>query len=548
MKVIIYARVSSNKQDVDLSISGQLKNLRDYAVRNGYEIVKEFIDEAESGRSASSRPAFNEMIALSKAKRPLFEAILVWKLSRFARSRMDSITYKALLRSRGIKVISINEPLDDTPIGQLLEGIIESVDEFYSANLGQDIRRGMRENASRGFFNGSKPPFGIQRVPVNDGTKTRWKLAPDQDNPGRVQIVKRIFDKAMRDMGCKEIAISLNKDNYRNGNGRPWNKVTVHQILTNEAYCGTLVWGGRPGRPSIKSGVPPVRVENAWEAIIPQHIFDQVRQKMQARRPEAVHPRTVPSFYLLSGLLYCSCGRGMIGRSAKSHQYYYYQCNRNFREGKDACNSGLIPKDKIESAVLEQFQKIILTESNLKELVKLVNEDIKQELKLYQDRVQTVDIQIDDINTRLGRLYDAIETGKVSIDELAPRIKELKLQKDSLNGSRIQAEADSILQHSHVLDVNTIRNYVDDLKVLLEEADNAKCKTILRSFVRRIVVDTDRVTVEYKLPVPPENERKQILVLPTVTLGGAGGTRTLDLLTASQTFAQLNYSPHGSSI
>jgi len=337
MKAAIYARVSSDKQDVDLSISGQLRNLRDYAVRNGYDIVKEFIDEAESGRSASSRPAFNEMIALSKAKKPLFEVILVWKLSRFARSRMDSITYKALLRSRGIKVISINEPLDDSPVGQLLEGIIESVDEFYSANLGQDIRRGMRENASRGFFNGSKPPFGLQRVPVKDGNKTRWKLAPDRDNPGRVQLVKRIFDLALRDNGCKEIAISLNRDNYRNGNGRPWNKVIVHQVLTNEAYCGTLVWGGRPGHPSIESGIPPVRVENAWTAIIPQDVFDKVRQKMQARRPEAVHPRTVPSFYLLSGLLYCSCGRGMIGRSAKSHRYFYYTCSRSYKQGKDTC-------------------------------------------------------------------------------------------------------------------------------------------------------------------------------------------------------------------
>ncbi len=93
------------------------------------------------------------------------------------------------------------------------------------------------------------------------------------------------------------------------------------------------------------------------------------------------------------------------------------------------------------------------------------------------------------------------------------------------------------------MDVNTIRNYVDDLKVLLEEADNAKCKTILRSFVRRIVVDTDRVTVEYKLPVPPENDRKQILVLPTVTLGGAEGTRTPDLLRAREALSQLSYSP-----
>ncbi len=543
MKAAIYARVSSNKQDVDLSISGQLRNLREYATRNSYEIVKEFIDEAESGRSASSRPAFNEMIALSKAKKPLFEAILVWKLSRFSRSRMDSITYKALLRGRGIKLISINEPLDDSPVGQLLEGIIESVDEFYSANLGQDIRRGMRENASRGFFNGSRPPFGLQRVPVQDGTKTRWKLAPDRDNPGRVQLVKQIFDMALRDMGCMEVAVSINRDGYRNGNDHPWNKVTVHQILTNEAYCGTLVWGGRPGHKAAKSGVPPVRVEHNWDAIIPQDVFDRVRQKMQARRPEAVHPRTVPSFYLLSGLLYCSCGRGMIGRSAKSHRYYYYQCNRNYREGKDACDSGLIPKDKIESAVLDQIKEVVLAEENLKELIKLVNEDIKQELKRYRERVTNVDTQMKEVNNRLGRLYDAIETGKVSLDDLAPRIRELKSEKERLEEFRLQSEVDTILQQTQVLDMKAVKDYVTDLKDLLEEAENTERKAFLRSFVERIMVDNNRVTVEYKFPVPPSNDGKKKIVLPTVKAGGAEETRTPDFLLAKEALSRLSYSP-----
>ena len=75
--------------------------------------------------------------------------------------------------------------------------------------------------------------------------------------------------------------------------------------------------------------------------------------------------------------------------------------------------------------------------------------------------------------------------------------------------------------------MNAIKNYVADLKVLLEEADNAERKTFLRSFVKRIVVDNNSVTVEYKLPVPPANERKKDLVLPTVKLGGAGGIRTM---------------------
>jgi site-specific DNA recombinase len=126
-RVVIYARVSSDRQDVDLSISAQLKALREYANRNGFIVVKEFIDEAESGRS-TARPSFREMIGLARTKQAPFEMILVWKLSRFARNREDSIIYKSLLRKQGIQVVSINEPIEDTPTGRLMEGIIEVID------------------------------------------------------------------------------------------------------------------------------------------------------------------------------------------------------------------------------------------------------------------------------------------------------------------------------------------------------------------------------------------------------------------------------------
>ena len=347
MKVAFYARVSSDKQDVDLSISAQLRSLRDYASRNGHQVVREFVDEAESGRTAD-RPAFREMVALAKTKQPPFEAILVWKLNRFSRSRADSVTYKMLLRNKGIAVISVNEPVDDSPTGRLLEGVIESIDEFYSANLGQDIKRGMRENASRGFFNGSRPPYGFCKVAVCDGAKTRNKLEPEAEGSIAVQIVRRIFDMAAKDRGCKEIAKTLNRDGVRTSRGERWGRGTIHKVLTNEAYCGTLVWGGRPGHPAIHSSEPPIRVENAWPAIIERDTFQLVQRKMALKRPQVTHPRTVPSFYLLSGLLFCSCGSAMIGHSAKSHRYFYYLCSRSFKQGKDACDARMLPKDKLE--------------------------------------------------------------------------------------------------------------------------------------------------------------------------------------------------------
>ena len=126
VKTCLYARVSSDKQDVNLSISAQLRALREYALKNDLEIVREFVDEAETGRTAQ-RPVFLEMIGLAKQKPALFDALLVWKFSRLARNREDSILYKSLLRKRGIKVVSINEPIDNSPTGKLMEGVIESM-------------------------------------------------------------------------------------------------------------------------------------------------------------------------------------------------------------------------------------------------------------------------------------------------------------------------------------------------------------------------------------------------------------------------------------
>jgi site-specific DNA recombinase len=426
MNVALYARVSSDSQDVDLSISAQLKAIRDYALKHSYEATREFKDEAQSGRTAD-RPAFREMIALAKTKIPPFEAILVWKLNRFARSRADSITYKTLLRKKKIEVISINEPVDNSPGGQLLEGMIECVDEFYSANLGQDIKRGMRENASRGFYNGSRPSYRMLIIEVPDGPKMRHTLALKPKDSTEIRIIRRIFDMASHDTGCKEIANILNHEGFRTTMGERWGRCTVHKILNNEAYCGTLVWGGRPGHPALRSDEAPVRVENAWQSIIEPDIFGQIQRKMASKNPRLMHPKTVPSTYLLSGMAhYCSCGSAMMGHSAKSGHNHYYLCSRKYRQGNEACSSRSIPKDVLEHLIIDEVRSKILNEANIQKLAELINQELKSSSQGLRGNLEAIDKESKEIGVRLSRLYDAIETAKVSLEDLAPRIKELR--------------------------------------------------------------------------------------------------------------------------
>ena len=139
-------------------MAAQLRALQDYAEANGYLVAREYVDEAESGRIAD-RPQFRRM--LDEASRPEapFHEILVWKFSRFTRKREHAVAFKSMFRRRGVRVVSITEHADDSPAGKLMEAIIESVDEFYSENLAQEVVRGMREAASRGFWVTSYAPM-----------------------------------------------------------------------------------------------------------------------------------------------------------------------------------------------------------------------------------------------------------------------------------------------------------------------------------------------------------------------------------------------------
>ncbi len=384
MKVAVYARVSSDKQDTDLSITAQLKNLREYAAKSGHDIVKEFVDEAESGRTAA-RPAFKDMISMARRPSKPIDAILVWKYSRFARSRQDSIVLKTLLRKQGVQVISITEPFEDTPTGRLLEAMIESLDEFYSANLGQEIRRGMRESASRGFYMASKAPYGFLRIKVKDGNKERPQLTPE---PHEASVVARIFSEVCDGKGLKEIGKALEKEGVAGPGGKGWGKATLHKILTNEAYTGTLVWGNSS---TDIHKMPPVRVEGAWPAIVSKDSFKCAQRILKQRSFSNMHPRRVSSNYLLSGIARCGhCGKALIGQEAKGGRFAYYVCGTLLKKGAGTCCAPYLNTTKFENLVLDKIKERILTEDNLRELVHLVNEEMDTVAGKYRDKLDIV--------------------------------------------------------------------------------------------------------------------------------------------------------------
>ena len=513
MRTALYIRVSSDRQDIGLSVAAQLKALREYAVRNGHAIVREFVDQAESGRT-SYRPQFRQMISMARHSVRPFDLILVYKYSRFARSREDSIVYKALLKKSGVQLTSITEPFDDTAVGRLMQSIIECIDEFYSENLGEEVTRGMRESAGRGFYLSCRPPYGYRKIKVNDGGKERTRLAVDEF---QARVVASIFEEVMNGKGLTEIAKELNSKGIASPRGNTWGKTSIHKMLSNEIYTGNMVWGH-----NSKRGLPPVRADNACPAIVDQETFRRVHSLLKERSFARVHPQRISSQYLLSGLAHCGhCGKALIGLGAKNGKFSYYVCGTLIRKGARSCSSRYLNARKLEELVIDKIKEHVLTPANLTRLAKMVAEELNRNVATYETEIGTIDSAIVDAAARLDRLYNALETGKISIDVLAPRIRELKERQDKLQARKDELHMLLTGEEAEVASQQEVAECATDFKELLQEGSLVERKAFVRSFVNEVRVTGEQVLVNYTMPMSPYKlKEEKNSVLDIVHYGG----------------------------
>ncbi len=525
--VALYARVSSDRQDVDLSVSAQLRALREYAKKNGYLVAREYVDEAESGRIAD-RPQFRKMLDEASKPEAPFREILVWKFSRFTRKREHAVAFKSMLRRRGVRVVSITEQADDTPTGKLLEAIIESVDEFYSENLAQEVTRGLREASSRGFWMTTYAPYGYRRVHVQDGVKNRPKL---ELNPPYDAMARRIFDMALQGKSTLDIAKTLNTEGIPTVNGKRWVKTTIYSMLQNEAYAGTVVWGV-----NAKDGAPPVRVEDAHPAIISKRDFQRVRKLLGSRAPRKVNPRRASSPYLLSGILECeTCGKAMTASEAKSGRYTYYVCQSLLKRGKAVCRTPRLNAKKIEKIIIDELRTNILTESNIRDLVKLLDEEMDGVAREQREKLESIEEELEDVKRRLGRIWHIIETTDIEMADASERIREHRERKEKLEVAAEEARA-LLAERRVMLDsADIIAAFAEEMSEFLKTSELTQTRAFVHSFVKTIEVRPGRATIVYTIPTPDDSpmggadSAELVLnggVRSSVRSGGEGETRT----------------------
>lgn len=320
-----YLRVSTDMQE-EYSLDSQLKLILDYAARNDMIVPEEFIfrDDGISGRSATKRPGFTRMIALAKEKDRPFEAILVWKFSRFARNQEESIVYKSMLARSGVEVRSVSEPLADGPFGSLIERILEWMDEYYSIRLSGEVKRGMAEKISRG-----EAAYGAPYGYMLEGKR----FVP---HPAEAEVVRRVFRDYLAGVGILQITRRLAAEGVRTKFGNEPDNRFFEYMLRNPVYTGKLRWSsdGRGRYERGETNEASYLVDGQHEPIIDQATWDAVQAKLDAsKRGRLPYSRNEqPVQFMLKGLVRCSsCGSTLVYSGGpcpflQCHKYAHGKC------------------------------------------------------------------------------------------------------------------------------------------------------------------------------------------------------------------------------
>jgi len=488
MKAAVYARYSSDNQREE-SIDAQLRAIREYCQRCGIQIVKIYTDEARSA-TTDDRPGFLQMIQDSALG--LFSVVIVHKLDRFSRDRYDSAFYKRQLKKNGVRLISVLEPLDDSPESIILESVLEGMAEYYSRNLARETMKGMKETAFKCKHNGGKPPLG-------------YDVAPDKSyliNEQEARAVKLIFEMYASGKGYSDILKTLISEGCRTKTGRPFGKNSLHEILKNEKYRGVYIFNrterklnGKRNHHKSKSEDEIIKIDGGMPRIIDDDTWEAVQERMGNHKRGA---NSAKENYLLAGLIYCGkCGGAMTGTRKYAGRnkdlYVSYECST--RKRTKACDMKAIGKEYVENLVIDYLEKRLFSPEAIEKLVIKITEyaasqsqEINRDIKAFTD-------QLAGVQTEINNIVNAIAAGMFH-QSMKAKMDELEAKKTNLT---IKLEEAKLQAQTHAPTEDMIRNYLQKDADIKNKSPEEQ-KRIIQTYVKKVVVYDDKVDTFVTFP------------------------------------------------
>lgn len=412
---IIYARYSSHNQR-DVSIEQQIEACRKHAAELGLTITDTYEDRAISGRT-DNRPAFQRM--MRDAEDGKFQYVLAWKSNRMGRNMMQAMVNESRLMDCGVKVFYAEEDFDDSAAGRFALRSMMNVNQFYSDNLAEDVRRGLMDNASKCMANG-RQPLGYKR---GEGGKVVV------DEPAAA-IVREIYTRIASGEMFMDIARDLNRRGIKTQSGSEWNKSSFNVLCRNERYRGIYIYGDT----RIEGGIPPIVDDVLWY---------KVQEVLKVKKSKNRHHCPSDEDYLLTGKLRCGkCGGYMIGMSGRSKTgdvHHYYAC-QNRRVGH-TCDKKNIRRDVVEPAVAQAIKQYCLTDDAIEWIT-------DQTIAYWEDedrklQIDSIENDLSAVQSSISNVMKAIEMGVIT-ETTRDRLIELERQQTDLKSKLALAKEEIV--------------------------------------------------------------------------------------------------------
>ncbi|MCP4604136.1 MAG: recombinase family protein [Proteobacteria bacterium] len=493
---VSYLRVSTAEQaEKDLSIPAQRESVAAYAKRFGKVIDREYLEPGRSGTDLN-RKAFQEM--LENVLKPGSEigVIIVHHTSRFTRNATQARVVKEKLRRKGVKVISVSQDLNDDPMGQLIEGIFECIDQYESELNGMRTSAAMREAVRQGYFPGSSPPygFGITKVEVKPGLfRSVLTVAEDE-----ASFVRELFQLYVAGSGAKGVARALNQREHWYRGGKMWSKDLVLKVLDESAASGTYWWGkhdSKTRRKKDRSEWLPLSVE----PIVEKQLFDLARQLRSEREPTRNPGRSASQENLLKGLVRCGkCGASytleMSGKrkGGELYKYRYYNCRTACRVGKEACSGKRIPTKKLDALVLEYLSTVVCTDRRCEALIRQIKDSDYKQRRARQ--LEQLNVALKDVEDRISSWKSVLARKKELKEPGRTRLSKLKHHKHEIDEQiqEIENEAPSLPK---VDTEEAILSRIKENWSAIIRCGDTVARNYLHQIIDRIEVDENEITV-----------------------------------------------------
>ena len=341
--------------------------------------------------------------------------IFVHSLSRFFRDFYGFEFYVRKLAKSGVQVISMTQDVGEGPQAKMFRQFLNIADELQSAETSKHVTRSMLENAKRGFWNGSRPPFGYRTyVAEQAGAKEKKKLEIDPRQAGLVKLIFQLYvhgDGKSGPLGIKNTVSYLSAKGYSLGDGQPFRLQTVQQILRRTAYVGLYYFNRRDSR------TKKPRPREEWIALeVPRIVEDEVFYAAQAqldvRNPKKTPPGISNSNILLTQIARCGhCGSGMKIRTGKGGQYRYYTCAKHADMGKTACQGMTLSMGKLDDIVTSALCEKILQPDRVNEIIGSLASRNSGRGERLQSEMKELRRKLREIQAKIDNMVDAMEQG-----------------------------------------------------------------------------------------------------------------------------------------